>query len=200
MPLDLKREIGNHKVIVLVIPNDTYTECLIEISKQLGDLYQKICYVSLNKLFTALLNSFKNNGVNVDKFFFVDAITKSALPGIEDTFNCKYVSSASALKELGIAINNEMNKETYKSLVFDSLSTLQIYNKGDIVTEFIRYMIARIRLSDCVAILTCLEGDTDTELIKNLGMFSDKVIHLEAHVILEDDTTIVTFEARGSPI
>lgn len=200
MPLDLKKEIGNNKVLVLVIPNDTYTECLIEISKQVGSTYGKTCYVSLNKLFTALLNSLKNNGVNTDGFFFIDAITKSALPGVENTFNCNYVSSASALKELAIAINNEVNKEVYDALIFDSLSTLQIYNKEDVVTEFTKYMIARIRMSNCIAILTCLEGDTDSQLIRNLAMFSDKIIHIEAHIIMEDTETTITFEARGSAI
>ncbi|MBN2013630.1 MAG: hypothetical protein JW778_00470 [Candidatus Altiarchaeota archaeon] len=200
MPLDLKKEIGNNKILVLVIPNDTYTECVIELSKQVGGIYGKTCYVSLNKLFTALLNSLKNNGVNTEGFFFIDAITKSALPGVENTFNCNYISSASSLQELAIAINNELNKEDYEALIFDSLSTLQIYNREDVITEFIKYMMARVRLSNCVAILTCLEGDTDSQLIRNLAMFSDKIIHIEAHIIMEDTETTVTFEARGSTI
>lgn len=200
MPLNLKKEVGNNIVIVLVIPNDTYSECLIEIAKQVGSSYARTCYISLNKLYTALLNSFKNNGVNTSGFFFIDGITRSALPTIEDTANFKFVESASALQELGVAINSEINKGDYNALIFDSLSTLQIYNKEDIVTEFTRFMLARLRLANCVTFLACLEGDTDNRLIKNLGMFSDKMIHLEAHIIMEDDKTTVTFEARGSNI
>ncbi|HIE34528.1 MAG TPA: hypothetical protein EYP86_05255 [Candidatus Altiarchaeales archaeon] len=200
MPLDLKKEIESFNVVVLVIPNDTYTECLLEISKQLADSYENICYVNMNKLFSALMKSFERKGVNRGKFFFIDAITKSALPDIEDTENCKFVTSASTLQELGMAINNELNKEVYNALIFDSLSTLRIYNEEEIVEEFIRYMTARIRLSNCIAVLTCLAGDTDTQLIKNIEMMADKVIHLEAHIILEDDQTIVTFEARSTPI
>jgi len=37
MPLDLKREIGNHRIIVLVIPNDTYTECVSAFGESLPD-------------------------------------------------------------------------------------------------------------------------------------------------------------------
>jgi hypothetical protein len=200
MPLNLKKEVGSNLTIVLVIPNDTYSECLIDIAKQVGSIYSRTCYVSLNKLYTSLFNSFKNNGVNTSGFFFIDGITKSALPTIEDTDNFKFVESASALQELGVAINNEINKGNYNALIFDSLSTLQIYNKEDIVTEFTRFMLARLRLANCTTFLACLEGDTDNKLIKNLGMFSDKMIHLEAHVIMEDDKTTVTFEARGSTI
>jgi hypothetical protein len=200
MPLNLKKEVGSNITIVLVIPNDTYSECLIDIAKQVGSIYQRTCYVSLNKLYTALFNSFKNNGVNTSGFFFIDGITKSALPTIEDTANFKFVESASALQELGVAINNEINTGNYNALIFDSLSTLQIYNKEDIVTEFTRFMLARLRLANCTTFLACLEGDTDNRLIKNLGMFSDKMIHLEAHVIMEDDKTTITFEARGSTI
>jgi hypothetical protein len=200
MPLNLKKEVGSNAIIVLIIPNDTYSECLIEIAKQVGSLYPKTCYVSLNKLYTALFNSFKNNGVNTSGFFFIDGITRSALPTIENTANFKFVESASALQELGLAINEEISKDSYNALIFDSLSTLQIYNKEDIVTEFTRFMLARLRLSNCVTFLACLEGDTDSKLIKNLGMFSDKMVHLEAHVIMEDDKTTVTIEARGSHI
>lgn len=200
MPLDLKKEVGNHTVLILVIPNDTYTECLIEIAKHAGRIYRNICYVSLNKLFPALIRSLTNNEVDTSRFFFIDAITKSALPGIQDTSNCRYVTSASMLQELAVTINDEINKEVYEALIFDSLSTLQIYNKEDVVTEFTKYMIARLRLSHCITLLTCLEGDTDSRLIRNISMFADKIVHLEAHVILEDDKTTVTFEARSAPI
>jgi hypothetical protein len=200
MTFDLKKVIGNNVVAVLVIPNDAYSECLIEIARQVGSNYQKTCYVSLNKLYSALVTSFRNNKVNTNGFFFIDAITRSALPGVVDTESCKFVDSASDLQEIGVAINDEISKESYNTLIFDSLSTLQIYNKDDIVTEFTKFMIARLRLSNCVTFLACLEGDTNSKFIKNLCMFTDKMIHLEAHVIMEDDKTNVTIEARGSHI
>ena len=162
MPLNLKKEVGSNLTIVLVIPNDTYSECLIDIAKPVSSIYSRTCYVSLNKLYTSLLNSFKNNGVNTSGFFFIDGITKSALPTIEDTDNFKFVESASALQELGIAINNEINKSNYNALIFDSLSTLQIYNKEDIVTEFTRFMLARLRLANCTTFLACLRATRTT--------------------------------------
>lgn len=37
-------------------------------------------------------------------------------------------------------------------------------------------------------------------MIKSRGMFVDRMVHLEAHTIIEYDTTIVEFEARGAVI
>ncbi len=186
--------------MAIVIPNDSYTEGILEVSKQASDSYDRICYVSLNKLFKSLIKSLQYKDVNVEKFYFVDAITKSALPDIKDEANSTFIPSASSLRELGIAINGALNRKVYDCMIFDSLSTLQIYNREDIVVEFVHSLIGRIRLSDCVSIFSCLEGDTKTGMIKNMGMFVDRMVHLEAHTIIEYDTTIVEFEARGAVI
>jgi len=51
--------------------------------------------------------------------------------------------------------------------------------KGDVVTKFIHSLSGKIRAIGCLGLFTALEGDTDSALIKEMGMFVDKVIHIK---------------------
>jgi len=60
-------------------------------------------------------------------------------------------------------------------LLFDSLSTLLIYNKGETVSKFVHSVINKVKETGATAVFTALEGDTETKLLKEVGMFVDKV-------------------------
>lgn len=200
MAHNLKQEIGKNKIILVVIPHETYPDCSIEVSKQIWNMYRKICYVNTTKPFMSLMEIFREKGVKTDSFFFIDTITKSALPGVEDGPRCRYVSSESALDELGLAINEELDKSEYRVLIFDSISSLLVHNDEDMVIRFIKLLITKIRHSDCIAILKCAEGDIDSNLMKNLSMLSDKIIRLSTHTVMGLDETIVSCDLHKSDV
>ena len=177
--MDLKKEIGNNQMILIIIPNEKYTEAILEIAKQLSNGYKKICYVSLNKLYNALTKSLESNNIEVKKFCFVDGVTKTAEPNVKSDGNVKYISSPSALTQLSVMVIADCKENKPECVLFDSLSTLLIYQKGEVVTQFIHSLTGKIRTVGCVGIFTALEGDTDSDLIKEMGMFVDKVIHFK---------------------
>lgn len=176
MKINLKKEKGNDQIVLLIIPNELYSEQVTDISKQLADNYKNICYVSLNKLYNVLLRSFEDNKIDIDRFFFIDTITKTTIPSVAATGQCTYISSPSALTELSINITKVLNTGKFDVILFDSLSTLLIYNEGSVITRFMHDLMGKIRIAECKGIFTCLEGDVDTPTIKDLGMFVDKVI------------------------
>jgi len=90
--------------------------------------------------------------------------------------NCTFLSSPNALSELGINISNALQKSD--SLLFDSLSTLLIYEKVGTVMKFVHSLVAKIRVSKCPAIFTALEGDAETQLIKDVTTLVDEIIKL----------------------
>ena len=63
--------------------------------------------------------------------------------------------------------------------MFDSLSTLLIYNKKETVSKFVHSVVNKIKASNITAVFTALEGDTQSALLKEIGMFVDEVIHVE---------------------
>ncbi|MGM5480836.1 MAG: DUF7504 family protein [Nanobdellota archaeon] len=171
------KKIGDAGVVVVVVPNEKYTEYIKEIANELAKGSKAVCYVSLNKLYASLNRLFDAKLKN--KFFVIDGITKSAMPDAPSADNCVYVSSASALTELSLSMNQVLNTGQFDSLLFDSLSTLLIYNKGDVVTQFVHDQMGKVVTLGGNAVFTCLEGDTKSSMIKDLGMFVDKVIHLK---------------------
>jgi len=178
MPINLKKELDSGKqVILLIMPNEEYTKDIIDITKQLGDQHTSMCYVSLNKLYDALMKTLKDNKININKFFFIDCITKTATTPPE-VKNAIFMEAPNALTTLSLAIKEVLKVQKPDVFLFDSLSTLLIYERGTVVTKFVHSIIGNIRKTSCKALFTCLKGDTDSQLVKDLGMFVDKVIDL----------------------
>ena len=170
-------DIKKREIIVVIMPNTTYNKGLLDITNQLAKHYSSICYVCLNKPHNSIIRSFENNKINKNKFLFVDAVSKPSK--VEVSANCISVRSISALTELGITVGKALEKGKLQVLIFDSLSTLLIYHGPATVTRFVHNLIGRVRELNCTAVFTCLEGDAKSNLIKDVGMFVDKIAQIK---------------------
>ena len=164
--------------VVIIIPDSTYSKDIIVISSQLAKDYGSIFYLSLNKSYDALIKNLENNKIDTSKFFFVDAV-KKPMNSIKEPDNCIFISSISAIGELSIAINKVLEKGKFECFIFDSLSTMLIYHDTTTITKFIHNLITKLNELNCTAVFTCLEGDSNSPLIKDLGMLVDEVKRLE---------------------
>ena len=175
--INLKKELGDAQVALLIIPNERYSEIIIDMAKQLARDYKHTCYVSLNKLYDPLVKSLQAQKVDVGKFFFIDGISRGVARSPEKIKNCEFLPGPHALTEMNISISKNLKAKKSDALLFDSLSTLLIYERETFVIRFIHALIGAIRGIGPRAFLTVLEGDTKSELVKNLGMFTDRTIH-----------------------
>lgn len=171
MPSEISVKTG--EVVVLVLPNDQYTKRIVEISKYLASSYKSVCYVSLNKLFDSLIASLKSASIDQSKFLFLDGITKSANPEAKASGNCLFISSD--INELGSNISRVLAEGKCDSMLFDSISTLLVYNKSEEVSMFVKNVIGKVRGKGITAVFTALEGDTQSELLKDIGKCVDSV-------------------------
>jgi hypothetical protein len=178
MTVELANEIIKGQIIVLVIPNEEYTKKIVEVARYFSLYNDVTCYVSLNKLYDSLTASLTRANVNYENFLFLDGITKSANPDAVETDNCMYIDSSSALTELSIVLDKTLGTGKFDGFLFDSLSTLLIYNKGEAVSKFVHNIINKIHSYNATAIFTALEGDTKSDLLKEIGMYVDNVIHI----------------------
>lgn len=174
MTEDIRKEIKENDIMVFIIPNKDYRTALIKIVKALSKIHKKICYISLNKPHESLLKDFEEGGADPKKFFFIDAVGKGS--GEKDVL---YVSSPKALTELNITINKALSRGDMDSNMFDSLSTLLIYEEPSTVIKFAHSVISTFRSKEIKAVFTCLKGDAKSELIKDISMFVDRVVELE---------------------
>ncbi|MFH1788926.1 MAG: hypothetical protein ABH834_06070 [Candidatus Altiarchaeota archaeon] len=166
------------EIIVLLIPDEDYTRRVMEITKDLTRISTRLCYISLNLPYRSLLKHFDEKHIDPSKFYFIDAITQTA-EMIKNQPTCEYVSSPGALTELSLAISNILETQKFDYLIFDSLSTLLVYESPLIVTKFIHSLMAKIRVVGTKAIFTCLKQDYDSVLLKDINMFADKILNIE---------------------
>ena len=170
--------LSDNQVMVLLIPEEDYLQQLLKVVTQLADEANRICFISLNRPYTSLTSLFEKNNVDAKKFYFIDAITKTAeLP--PETENCSFISSPGALTELSVEVSSIIENEEFDYLLFDSLSTLIVYETDAVITKFIHFLMAKVRVASCKAIFTCLKQDMQTNLIRDINMFADKIIDLD---------------------
>jgi len=171
--INIKKELKDNKIILLVIPNTAYKEVILNVSTQLSQMGE-VCYISLNKTTKYLRGLFQQKKIKSDRFFYIDCITKTMKDPTKER-NCIFVSSPNAINELELAIIKAGNQNR-DIVLFDSLSTLLMYHRDDVSTQFAHSLINEIREADIYGVLTILEKDKDSSLSKDLGMIVDKVI------------------------
>jgi hypothetical protein len=179
MVFDVKKSVPKGQISVLVVPNEQYISVMGKLTKAVASEYDSLCYISLNKMIGVLNRSLEANEVDVKKFTFVDAVSKSANPSIEEDEKHYYVTSASALTELGIMITKAIDSKKCKMLIFDNLSTLIIYNRAEVVSKFIHSITNKLQSRGMDGVFTALEGDTEKSLIQEMGMLVDNVVHVK---------------------
>lgn len=174
---EIKKTIKENGVILLLLPNKAYSEMIIEIAKIISVLNKKICYVTLNKPYKTLLEEFKKNKIDSSEFFFIDCVTKKAEDEGEE--QVVYVSSPKALTEINIVMKKVLSVGKIESTIFDSLSTLMVYEGSASVVRFAHSIVSMFRTLGSKGILISLKEDIQSELVKDLNMFVDKVMELE---------------------
>ena len=171
--INVKEEIKKNQITIIVIPSEKYLEITLFLSRISAEL-GKTLYVNINKPYSSLVESLKENKIPIDKFYFIDAITKTVRP--EKNGCVEFVSGPTALTEMSLAIFGSIEREDFYCMLFDSLSTLLIYEDSLTVTKFVHNLISRFRSVKTKAVFTVLRAESSSELIKDLSMFADKII------------------------
>lgn len=177
-----KRRFKANTIYLSVLANDHYTESLLEVVRTLQD--KTTCFITLNKPAFELENSFRVHNVLPRNIFFIDTVT-SAMGRKEDKKNVLYVSSPRAFTELSIAINEVLRSGKFDCIIFDSLSTLSIYDSGTGAEQFASSIIQKARAGGTLGVFTCLQGDLSNSIIQKSCMYVDEVVHFDdVHPVL----------------
>ncbi len=179
MNVDLASELKDHKTILVVIPTQEYAETIMSLTAQLNANYSRISYISLNKLITPLRRSFEEKRIDLSKFYFVDGITKTAIANPPAIDNCVFIPAPNDLTKLSIQITKSLQTFDPDCMIFDSLSTLLIYEDNVIASQFIHALVNKISAFGVRMVFTCLKGDKEKQLARELALILDKVIGIE---------------------
>jgi KaiC/GvpD/RAD55 family RecA-like ATPase len=133
-------------------------------------------YIALNKPHESIEKSMKAESIRTDNLFFVDCVNVSADPG--NVEKVAHIQNPSDLTSMNIAVNQFMEKMGGKKfLMLDSLTTMLIYNKENLVIMFVKSLIDEMRRTNSrIVILTPeLRGG---ELLNKIALFFDKIVKI----------------------
>jgi hypothetical protein len=164
-----KKEIG-----IVVLPNSSYKKKEMAAVKAVGKISKAVCYVNVNTPFPSLLEELHKNKVPVEKFLFIDCITKKSADSHK---NCIYLESPQALTSLSVTIKKALKTGKFKSLIFNSLSALPTYHQKDALIKFIHDLFAVIKHFETTAIFT-MQKSSSSDLLDDVSMFADYIIEV----------------------
>jgi len=178
----LKERISNaikiNQSIGILLPGTNYSDLIQALFEYIQDRPEDAwVYVTVTKPYETLVREFGflSEAKNIK---FIDCISRAA--GItKPSPNCIYIESPTMLEKLGLDIMNvfkEVDEDTKKYLVLDSLSNLIIYNDADIVTEFFYHIVNRTRAKGIHTISLAIEEEGLEKQLNRLIYLNDKIL------------------------
>ena len=174
--MDIKKELSKSQIILLLVPAPEYGKAVLQTARQLSK--NSVCYVTLNKTFDSMKELLAGKKINMEKMVFVDAISKTIRRMPDQTNGCYFVSSPNALTELEIAIL-KMQRHGFEYLVFDSLSTMLVYQKNAPVAKFVSALANNARKNGTRVLFYAVKSPEQSQMVNEVSTFVDKVIDLE---------------------
>jgi len=164
-------------IVLLVIPSDKLIETNTKILKwYITKKKNDVVYVTVNKPFSTLIEHFQKEKINTNKIFIVDAISPHEIR----TQNAVFIKSPKELTNISITTTSTLEKlKTAKILIFDSISTLLVYNKFDVVKDFIHFISNKMKELKVTFVMTCIKEMSDKKTISELRAFVDDVVEVD---------------------
>lgn len=173
------REIKDGSVILIKVPSKKLIETNIQILKHyVRDKKYGAVYVTVNKPFSELIERFKEEKIDTSKIFVIDAVTpRKFVNGNSRAENAVFIGSPKELTNISITTTSKIKElKTAKVLIFDSVSTLLIYNEFDSVRDFIRFISNKMKELNVTFAMICIKDAADEKLVSQLSSFVDEII------------------------
>lgn len=166
---------------LLLVEPTNYSKINYELTRLLINHTQgKGLYITLNRSYDFLMETLRKERINVEEIFFVDAISKGTGKKTTTHENVEYIESPRDLTALSVAIDETYQKlgEKPKFLIFDSISTLLIYNDIASVERFIHLVIGKLREWKIKGVLLMVKSDEHKGVVNSLSQFCDRILEI----------------------
>ena len=159
---------------LVIIPSDIYNYSTIGLIKDaVENNAKRVCYITLNKTYKAMIQIFDGNSISTDNFYFVDFISPTVFTR-ELTNNCSFFE-LSALRKFVEWFSQYIKENDIDVVFFDSLSSLLIYKTDVESINFVNSIYSTCEEKKMSMIFLCLSEDSETSLIKQIKMMVNDV-------------------------
>ena len=177
--MDIKKEFRDlEKYNTILVISDI--EKLQLVANTIVTLFKKRvgAYICLNRPQKAVKELLLKEKVKTDNVFFIDCITSSVgKPNKAD--GVLNICSPADLHNLSLAISTFVKSiKDKKYILIDAIATLLIYNKENVVFDFIKATVDFARKSKTPLIVTTPNIE-NREIVSRITPFFDKVIKIE---------------------
>ena len=170
-----KEEYGDY---LIAVGARDYNDSIVELLKLLvTKMKWNGLYVSLNKQYKDILNMLQKERINQSRILFIDSISISP-PKEANIENCVYNKSPQSLTSLSLTIAAAVTNADFDFIIFDSISTLLVYNNQKTVERFTQYIISKFKAFKLTGILLMVEEQDSEKLLPILQQFCTKYIEL----------------------
>ena len=179
MQSSLIKEFTSNKFLIILVDEKEYARNLDDIIRTIQQNKTRICYVCLSKPYTDVLKDLESMGMKRENFFFIDIMTSHYTKPIPQD-DCIFLSSASNLDDIRQAVRKAVEEKNCSTILFDTISTLLIYQEKHSIVEFTHNLISEKEQENTKKLFIVLkEGNKEEDtLTDDLQMFADKKIDL----------------------
>ncbi len=138
----------------------------------------QIIYVTTGKSASTLIESFTKGKIDTKNIFFIDCTTKNSIAepkkGLNKIIN---LQSPESLTAMSLAITECVKKIRGKNItiVMDSLSSLLIYNEEMIVSQFMNFLVNKVRSMEVNLYLLAINGNAEKYAIQQISTTVDEI-------------------------
>lgn len=169
--VELVDVIKDGKNILLIIPPNIYQK----IMNSFYSVTDSSIIVSLNKSADLITPNFPKESKSV----IIDIGNSQEIPETQKRIS---VQSPQSLSEISISISQATRVFSNPKLIFDSLSTLLVYNQLDVVLKFVHFIVSKARLLNYGTVFIILKDTESEKIMPKLGAFFDEIVYLKDEV------------------
>lgn len=166
-------------VYIVVSSAEDYSEvnrAIIELSMK--GKKRKGVFVTLNKSSDVLEAELKKMKVDTSRILFIDGVSKKKNSNVKDKPNVIYIQGPESLTELSFTVTAATNNKGFDFILFDSMSTVLMYNKFEMAERFASYLVTKIKDYGISSVLLSVEEEKSKSLVAALSQICDGIVNL----------------------
>jgi KaiC/GvpD/RAD55 family RecA-like ATPase len=167
-------------VSLVQIPSEYHLDINNEALKILiNEMGYKCIYITLGKTAPELDKIYKNQGVDVSKLYFIDAISKMYGESKDDSKRYIYTAGPLDVDSITTSLRDLLSSlgQDKKCVFLDSVTTVLLYNSQPRTVRFSQFLTQTLKEMDVTGIMVSIsKGDSTAKLAKELAKYCDEVI------------------------
>ncbi|HLG25129.1 MAG TPA: hypothetical protein VI564_09425 [Candidatus Nanoarchaeia archaeon] len=180
--MDIIKDISENKFLLVLLPESQYEEKLVEIVKGVSQKHTKVCYVCLSKPYADVLEYLNKLELKAENFFFIDVLT-SHYKKPKNADNCIFLQDPNKLIALQAAINKAIVSQNCNAVIFDTFSSLLVYEQSDDIIKFTHQFTMEQKHQDVNKIFIVIKGNSELKeyydsFVKDISMFAQRTVEV----------------------